>query len=77
LVQGIVEFLDHLTEKCARGESGLILDGIVKRLIGGSSDFHIDGMIQGERVAGCEGRRIVDLLHRCDDRHKHVCTHKR
>jgi hypothetical protein len=36
-----------------------ILDGIVKRIGRGLPDFHIDGMIQGERVAGCEGRRIV------------------
>jgi len=35
------------------------LDGIVKRIGRGLPDFHIDGMIQGERVAGCEGRRIV------------------
>ena len=32
---------------------------IVNSIGRGLSDFHIDGMIQGERVAGCEGRRIV------------------
>jgi hypothetical protein len=44
---------------CAWREWKKGLDGIVKRIGRGHPDFHIDGMIQGERVAGCEGRRIV------------------
>ena len=45
--------------KCVHMERvGAILDGMLKRIGRGSSDFHIDGKIQGERVAGCEGRRI-------------------
>ena len=51
---------ESLCLKCVHMERvGAILDGIVKRIGGGSSDFQIDGTIQGEKVAGCEGRRIV------------------
>ena len=45
--------------KCVRVERVVsILDGIVNRIGRGLPDLHIDGNIQGERVAGCEGRRI-------------------
>ena len=46
--------------KCVRVERVIAsFDGIVKRIGRGLPDFHIDGMIQGEKAAGCEGRRIV------------------
>ena len=46
--------------KCVRVERVVsILDGMLKRIGRGLPDFHIDGMIQGEKAAGCEGRRIV------------------